>query len=113
MLEKMVGSEFLFYGVDNNEFKLDDTVYEAIEDENDGYRSYLDSVVVVEGNGLFFTKPLARVRVEELDENNWCLVDVLTGHNWLTVGTDYSMDGYYPSFVFNYQPDRTQTEFVS
>jgi hypothetical protein len=35
----LIGTEHDFYGIDFNHFKLDDTVYEILEDECDGYRS--------------------------------------------------------------------------
>ena len=116
MLDTMVGKEFEFYGVDSNEFKLDDTVYEAIEDESDGYRSYLESIVVKKSGGIFFHRPVALVRVEELngyhekcygDFKGWQLVDIEDGHVWLIVGTE-NYDDYYPGFAFKYFPKTTQ-----
>lgn len=116
--EDTVGMEFDFYGVCNNEFKLGDTVFEAVEDPDDGYRSYLESVEVRESNGLFFRSPLARVRVEEANavrpgdhDEGWRMVDVEDGHEWLFVGTNH-YDGYYPYFVFRYTPKPGQTSFA-
>lgn len=117
MMNKLVGKEFSFYGVCNNEFKLGRTVYEALEDEDDGYRSCLKDVHEVSGSkGIFFKRPLARVRVEETDTrtsdygqsfDGWRLVDVEDGHVWLVVGTD-NFDDYYPCFTFDYHPKVTQ-----
>lgn len=101
---------YAFYGVDNNCFKLNDTIYEAVEDASDGYRSYLESVVVKNKSKLIFSNlPIASVRIEKLPYNNdrngtiegFKLVD--DNNVWLEVGTDYD-DTYYPTFVFNYNP---------
>ena len=101
--------EFDFYGVCNNEFKLGDTVYEAVEDPDDGYRSYLGSIEVKNSDGIFFGMPLARVKAvavsDHRDLDGWEFVDVTDGHVWLRVGTDCG-DSYYPYFVFEYSPKR-------
>jgi len=105
MLDKLVGQEFDFYGVDNNSFKLGDTVFEALEDEDDGYRSSLGSIEVKDPEGLiFFQTVIARVRVENAPNiDGHQLVDIDDGHVWLEIGTsDY--DDYYPCFVFSYHP---------
>lgn len=102
----LIGEEVSFYGVDNHEFKLNDTVYEAIEDESDGWRSYLGSIETVESDGIFFSIPLAVVRVGEFDDGHtdgFSLVDVEDGHVWLEVGTGNYGD-WYPYFTFSYYP---------
>jgi hypothetical protein len=96
-----------FYGVDNNCFKLGDHVFEAEEDESDGYRSCLREVHEVTNTGglIFFQTPIAKVVVQEargIDEG-FRLLDVLDNHVWLEFGTD-NTDDYYPYFVFNYYP---------
>lgn len=105
---------YAFYGVCGNQFKLDSTVFEAKEDESDGYRSYLETVEVVKLGGIFQYHPLAMVFVREVEDKSvddcyedgdftgYQLVDCKTGHVWLTIGTDYS-DSYYPSFTFSYE----------
>lgn len=109
-LADLVGKEFAFYGVDNECFKLGDQVFEVLENEDDGYRSYLGSVEVVDREGLiFFRQPLATVTVEEFDDGSnegYRLVDTADGHVWLSFGTDY-YDDYYPMFRFEYQPRKT------
>ena len=97
-----------FYGVDNVFFKLGDTVYEAVEDESDGYRSCLDEIrIASDAEGLiFFRNPLARVRVEDRgtdSQEGWLLRDVVDSHIWLEIGTDNN-DDYYPYFIFRYYP---------
>jgi len=101
------GLEADFYGVDLNKFKLDDMVWEAIEDEDDGYRSLLDTVMRRDcADGIFFAQSLARVRVIESDDGYneyYRLIDVADGHCWLEFGTQDYYD-YYPCFRFEYTP---------
>lgn len=100
----LVGQEFPFFGVDNNTFKLGDTVYEAVEDESDGYRSMLEDVKVKDHEGLiFFGQPVATVRLvsDDGEFDGYRLVDVADGHVWLRFGTD-AADDYYPMFTFEY-----------
>lgn len=99
---------YKFYGVDNYRFKLDKTVYEAIEDENDGYRSYLDSVVVIDSkDDIFFNRAIAKVKATEVDDGNYFrgyeFIDITDNHMWLKIGTD-NYDDYYPCFLFQYYP---------
>lgn len=108
----------LFYGVSGNEFKLNDKVFEAVEDPDDGYRSYMESVEIRDSKGIFLGIPLGVVKVEQVTTTEYHdsfggyqLVDVFTGHVWLTFGTD-NWDDYYPTFVFEYTPDKSQTIFT-
>lgn len=110
--EATVGQQLPFYGVSGNDFKLGDTTWEAIEDESDGYRSYLDTIAKkdVADSGPFFREPLATVRVEQYSsdmDEGYRLVDVADGHVWLSVGTD-SYDDYYPCFRFEYTPKKEE-----
>jgi hypothetical protein len=96
---------FQFYGVCQNCYKLDNVVWEAIEDPSDGYRSYLQSIELKEnvGNLTFSFNPFATVKVEpDYECNGWKLVDVKDDWVWLRVGTDF--DSQYPIFVFKYTP---------
>lgn len=115
------GVAFDFYGVDGNRFCLGEhpnrVVFEAVEDESDGYRSYLetirvDNAVSPSECGIFFRKPLDRVRIvtyelsmsDDMDkESGYQLVSAMDGHVWLSIGTN-AYDDYYPCFVFNYRP---------
>jgi len=110
--DDLVNKEFLaFYGVDNNCFRLGiiDTeellTYEAIEDQDDGYRSYLDSVEIKDPSGLiFFQGPVAIVSIEHTKDSYSDIFefkDVVDNHIWLRVGTE-NCDDYYPWFVFEY-----------
>lgn len=103
--DDVVGQEFDFFGVDNLHYKLGDTVWLAVEDESDGYRSYLGSINKADHSDLIFPdQPFARVTVEKYDtgsDEGFRIVDLVDGHVWLRVGTD-NTDDYYPSFVFEY-----------
>lgn len=116
----LVGKTFDFHGIDGNVFVLGAggavTAYEALEDDNDGYRSALDHVEVVDASKrIYFRTPVARVRVEDMERFNpydddtehpfqgWRFVDVEDGHVWLVIGTD-DYDDYYPCFTFRYEP---------
>lgn len=113
--ESYVKDEMLvFYGVWDNQFKLNDKVFEALEDPDDGYRSYLGTIAVVETESIFFPNPLAAVKVVKLEDvepignkdeptDGYAIVDVFDGHIWLKVGTEYG-DSYYPCFIFQYFP---------
>jgi hypothetical protein len=108
VMDRLVGREFDFYGVNNESFALDGEVYTAVEDHDDGYRSYMETVVCELGfmTMVFPRHCLARVRVLDLsntDEEGYRLVDVDTGHVWLEFGTEHS-DNYYPYFFFTYTP---------
>ena len=97
---------FDFYGVDCNRFKLDDTIYEAIEDESDGYRSMLDTIIINDrADSIFFKTPICRVKVQSKNTHSfegYVLVDE-NNHEWLQAGTDHC-DDYYPVFIFEYNP---------
>lgn len=107
--DALLGKEFDFYGVDGNFLKLDDTVWEVVEDESDGYRSMLDTVRRIPLSEIFFKSPIARVRIEYSEERGeygdeddlYRLVDVADKHVWLTFGTEHA-DDYYPCFRFEY-----------
>lgn len=103
--DDLIGHEFLFFGVDNHMFKLEENIWLVEEDAEDGYRSSLGPVKVAKHKGLFFREPVAIVRVELQDDarDGYILQDVEYKHTWLEFGTDNS-DSYYPSFYFNYTP---------
>lgn len=97
-----------FFGVDNEKFKLGDTVYEALEDGNDGYRSYLGSIEVRADGGIFFGQPVDTVvavdaPAEPKDFDGYLLRSTEDGHVWLRFGTEDAGD-YYPTFIFEYTP---------
>lgn len=106
----LIGTKQKFYGVDACAFKLGDYVFEAIEDESDGYRSYLGSIEITNKVCIFYQRPIAIVEVMEVErfnEQGWGLFTGFVlceeGYEWLVVGTDNN-DDYYPCFMFNYYP---------
>ncbi len=105
--DALLDSEADFYGVDCNQFKLDDAIWEAVEDKADGYRSMLDVVLNRHlSDGIFFARALARVRIISHDDgfdDLYKLVDVTDGHCWLRFGTGRYWDDY-PLFIFDYCP---------
>lgn len=107
------GETYSFYGVHDYFFKLGDIVFVATEDTDDGYRSYLSSIPIVNPKVLkglvFFDQPLVNVKCH-LDEESLWLEDE-SGWVWLEICTDYS-DNYYPCFVFNYSPNPNTTKFA-
>lgn len=112
--DNWLNGTYSFFGVCHNEFKLNDQVWEAIEDPDDGYRSYLGSVERKDSNGIFFPNPVAQVRLTHEDDGNrdvYRLADVNDGYVWLEFGTD-NTDDYYPYFVFEYHPKEAQQQEV-
>lgn len=110
-LKEFVGSHVL-KGVDyeggNNganaiRFKLDDTIYIAIEDENDGYRSCLGSVDISFEKMLNTFKGIKVIGRLNNNEDMLIFVSKKSGKPILTIGTDYS-DDYYPCFVSDWNP---------
>jgi len=101
---------YAFYGVDNCTFKIGQIVFEAVEDEDDGYRSMLDGVESVPPenatNLIFQHHPIAYVKIAEADDgarHPGYYMEDRTGHVWLRIGTN-DADDYYPYFVFEYKP---------
>ena len=130
---KLVGCEFDFHGAQGVFIRLNDIVYEFLEDPDDGYRSHLGAVRITpasEHTG-FFPNPIAKViLVSTDDKESWpdewtpppmpgeyCdapfqgfyFIDADDYHVWVQVGTEY-MDSYYPCFVTHYSPKRTPLE---
>ena len=107
--EDLVGEELDFYGVDGNCFKLDDTVYEAIEDDGADYYSQLGNVIIVESPRPSFGLPLARVVIEHEEPDIYQFIDLHDDHCWLSFGTRYALDidcsrSYDTVFYFDYTP---------
>ena len=100
---------YSFYGVNIRHFKIGGVVFEAREDEEDGYRSSLDCIPRVHVDKIFSKKPIANIRITKDSDGYIKLLDA-SNHCWLKIGTDYS-DDYYPCFVFKYTPNETKTTF--
>lgn len=104
---------FKFYGVCDCHFKLDDVVWRAVEDPQDGYRSMMEKIerVADVSNLTFSSVPFATVQVRTNDLEGYDLVDD-GGHVWVTMGTE-DMEAYYPCFVFRYSPPQSFEEFIA
>lgn len=88
-------------------FILDGVTYEAIEDPDDGYRSYMKELRTTDER-VRYTFPSVDVLCSLSEENDGdilCFRDVENGKTILEIGTDYT-DGYYPYCVFNWMPER-------
>ena len=83
-------------------FVLDGVTVVAVEDEDDGYRSFLDEVRV-ESGGVSNLFPPCSV-IGQMDEEILVFVDEDTKKTVLRVGTDNS-DSYYPYFVSEFTPE--------
>lgn len=108
--DELVGQEFDFYGVDGQCFKLDDMVYEAIENDH-----RLDEVRICHDQHRFHELPIARVVIENgsFADDVYDVVDLHDGHCWLNFGTEYdetSERSYDALFVFDYFPKVPLTE---
>ena len=90
-------------------FKLNGVVYVAIEDPDDGYRSYLGELKI---DQLDIKNPFENVEVvaSYRDSNKYNeksdimdFIDTTTGKVVLSVGTG-NTDDYYPYFVASFDP---------
>jgi len=88
-------------------FELDGKQYQATEDESDGYRSYLESVIELLGpcQNRFAAEPVNVVEGAEgyTGFEGFSAISVRTGKPVLVVGTEYS-DDYYPSCILSFLP---------
>ena len=111
LLKELVqeGQLYSFYGINQNCFKLGTITFEALPDPDDGYRSHLDNISIINETKIFQRKPIANVYIHEYDDYTY-LTDE-NKHVWLTIGTNHDCN-YYPYFVFKYTPDITQSEYV-
>ena len=123
---KLVGCEFDFHGAQGSLIRLNNVVYEFLEDPDDGYRSHLGAVRISPASDHtgFFPNPVAKVVLVSTDDreswpkgwtpppeepyhdgpfSGYYFVDVEDGHIWSQVGTEYH-DSYYPCFVTHYSP---------
>ncbi|MAZ17916.1 MAG: hypothetical protein CL535_16500 [Ahrensia sp.] len=91
-------------------FRLNGTVYAAVEDPSDGYRSCMQELIVddlAEMQNVF--PPIEVVGTHKTSgsfgdkDDILQLIDTTTGKAVLEVGTA-STDDYYPSFVSHFDP---------
>ena len=91
-------------------FRLDGIIYEAIEDPEDGYRSCMRELVIVEPDTLMYNKfPPCDVMCHfekpgQYASNHILLMtDIHTGKPVVGIGTD-NTDDYYPSYIAWFDP---------
>lgn len=92
---------------------MDGRTYLAVEDPDDGYRSYLDEVLVFEGKNDFLdgASPVGReVVVLHTGRGQYSgkadvieIYDTEDGHLWAVIGTE-NTDDYYPYCVLQWNP---------
>ncbi|MDE7398956.1 MAG: hypothetical protein K2N06_05445 [Oscillospiraceae bacterium] len=90
-------------------FTLDNITYKAIEDPDDGYRSFCNDIQISEQKPNC-TFPGIRVLYHMMEDDNWgcnnvlVIRDILNGKIILEVGTKNTGD-YYPYCHFHYTPE--------
>jgi hypothetical protein len=90
-------------------FVLDGRTYKAIEDPSDGYRSYLQDLIVTD-EVISNTFPPQEVIGIMKENDNYSVndtiqfFDIVTGKIVLEIGTD-NTDDYYPYCVMNWYPE--------
>lgn len=100
--DNLIDSEAsLYLCTDVNCFQLGSVIFEVVEDESDGYRSAM-SEVVIKKMGAAIMDCLDTVKITKDGEDIFVLKSVITDHEWLRFGTDYS-DSYYPCFIFSWE----------
>lgn len=95
--------------VDVVRFVLGGKTYRAIEDPDDGYRSYLKNIEVCDDpvtNNFPPQKVLGKMKEDSSYGSSDIIqfVDVVTGKVVMEVGTENSAD-YYPWCVMNWSPE--------
>ena len=90
-------------------FVLDGKTYKAIEDPDDGFRSYCKELEVcdeVVSNNFPLQKVMGKMKDNSTYEVNDVIqfIDVVTGKVVLEVGTD-NIDDFYPYCVMNWSPE--------
>lgn len=104
-LSDLIGTGFHpYYGTCQHVIKIGDNLFEAVEDEDDGYRSFCEEIKRIEPrDGLIFpAHPIAIVEVvnkNHEDDKTLLLRDAFIKFDWLEVGTSNTND-YYPYFTF-------------
>jgi hypothetical protein len=110
---ELVGHEArLYLSLDINTFILGTVKFEVLEDEQDGYRSSMDKVAILDDKvDIRRQQFLAKVKVLSSDIG-FQIVDADDNHLWLEFGTE-DTDSYYPLFVFRWTPKPSIEEIMS
>jgi len=88
-------------------FRLDGVVYCAVEDEDDGYRSSLRELLILDHadiDNAFPSIDVDCVYEPDAELDLLSIFDIQTRELVLQVGTDYT-DEYYPYFVDRFFPE--------
>lgn len=94
----------VLYGENGNGiFSLDGVAYEAVEDPDDGYRSYMDEIRVIKPVEKMFEIPVVVAYIDKDDKDELVFRDSRNGKTVLSLGTD-RLDDYYPFYFFDYTP---------
>lgn len=109
--DKLLGLKAnLYYVNELNRFQLGSVLFEVIEDESDGYRSYYAQLQVIDTerkkNPGDFLAEVEIVKVNREQQFDGYQIQDADGHVWIEFGTD-NYDDYYPCFVFNTNPKKT------
>lgn len=95
-----------YYNAQMMRFKLDDKIYVATENPDDGYRSSLSEIMRSDDKmkNVFRGQPVKGRYKEDEHDDILEFISVKTGKVVLMVGTD-NTDDYYPSFVASFSPE--------
>lgn len=90
-------------------FVLDDKTYKAVEDSNDGYRSYLSDLVITDEKISNIFPPqevVCKMEKDTRDSINYILkfIDKVTNKTVLKIGTA-NVNDYYPYCVADWYPE--------
>ena len=102
----MIGDKASLYTcTDINCFQLGSVKFEVLEDESDGYRSAMDTVVILttDANKRDYLGEVIIEQIDSVHKTGYQLRDIDKDHIWLTFGTD-NFDDWYPSFMFLWNP---------
>ena len=118
MFISMVGGKYDFYGICHDAIKLNDMVFQILEDPDDGYRSYLGATRIADSENqyTFFSAPIAKIKIEttsKISQNElipegfrgYIITDCDDNHIWGLIGTG-NTDDYYPYVVLDYRPKK-------
>lgn len=93
-------------------FTLDGVTYMGVENPEDGYRSYMEELVVCEGDESECSTKLPDIVVDcSMRPDDWydkhdvlLFTDVISKKQILAIGTAY-IDDYYPCCTLDYNPE--------
>ncbi|MCK9429220.1 MAG: hypothetical protein M0R17_04390 [Candidatus Omnitrophica bacterium] len=102
--ENLIGLKTIFCGIDEFKFRIGNLSLEAIEDEEDGYRSCLQELKVLDKNLLILFRENVTICIHPNSNIDGIVLINDNQEIVLEIGTDNS-DNYYPSFLFYYKPE--------